>query len=320
MCIDRCTQLAGVVKKRHYQKIFVFIQFLFDLIPLLFSCDQPSTITNSTLTDSQITFIKYFFYGFLTFKNCRANFILKSAITHQMTIQMEKRKFNVSNSELFEFTGTVLYHLDEDLEKFKLFDPDLNETKKGVIATLYHQSVSSPTDQEEKARITQKTMEFHQLKDRSRVLVSQVRYFVEKKFNDRKGIQDEFGFKTYQTSTRSQVKFIEFMLRMAKTTLKYGDQLMQSGVSETVLNEIQTLAQELTRVNTEQEAYKNTRKLSTVDRTQLYNQIYDELGHFSDAAAIVFSNDPVRRKRYVLPNNSGQPSPKHADKDDASLN
>ena len=107
---------------------------------------------------------------------------------------------------------------------------------------------------------------------------------------------------------------------MAKTTFKYGDLLMQSGVSEAVLNEIQTLAQELTRVNTEQEAYKNTRKLSTVDRNQLYNQIYDELGHFSDAAAIVFSNDPVRRKRYVLPNNNSQAGPKITDDDDSSLN
>jgi len=233
---------------------------------------------------------------------------------------MGKRKFNVSNSELFEFTGTVLYHLEEDLDKFKLFDPDLNETKTGLIASLYNQSVSSPTDEEEKARITQKTVAFQQLKDRSRELIAQVRYFVEKKFTDRKAIQDEFGFKSYQSSTRSQAKYIEFGLRLAKCTQKYKNELIQSGVSEGVIDELQSVALELTKVNTEQEAYKNTRKLSTIDRTELYNQIYNELGNFSDAAAIVFSNDPVRRRRYVLPNNSSQASSKHIEDDDASLN
>ncbi len=232
---------------------------------------------------------------------------------------MGKRKFNVSNSELYEFTGTVLYYLEEDLDKFKLFDPDLNETKKGIIATLYNQSLNRPTDQEEKARITQKTLEFQQLKDRSREVISQVRYFVEKKFNDRKAIQDEFGFKTYQKATQSQAKLIEFMLRLAKSTQKYEEELIQRGVSESIIQEMQNIAQELTRVNTEQEAYKNTRKLSTIDRTELYNQIYNELGDFSDAAAIVFSNDPVRRSRYVLPNKGNQGSSKPTDDAATSL-
>lgn len=229
---------------------------------------------------------------------------------------MAKRKYNVSNSELFEFAGTALHHLDEDIHQFKQFDPDLNEAKVEWIASLYQQSINRSTDQEEKARITKKTVEFQRLKDRGRELISHVRYFVEKKFSDRKGIQDEFGLKKYKTITGSQAKFIKYMLLLSRLVDKYREPLLQSGLAEDVLNEIKQIAQELARVNTEQEVYKNTRKLSTIDRNELNNRIYDALGDFSDAAAIVFSGDPVRRQRYVLPNRNSQSGNKKSEKEE----
>ena len=217
---------------------------------------------------------------------------------------MEKRKYNVPDSELVEFIGTVIYHLDEDLPRFTVFDPDLNADKKNHFSSLHNQTLTNTSDRQEQAKITAKTIELKQLTEHSNDLVTRIRYFAEKQFKKRTAILQEFGFKTYRNASRNQPKLIQFMYLMVQVVDKYRTELLESGLPEDVINEVKPITDALNLVNTQQEARKNARKVSTTDRTEVYNQVYDVLGEFSDAAAIIFANDPIRRQRYVLPHNN----------------
>lgn len=212
------------------------------------------------------------------------------------------KRINVSVADFQEHTGTVLHYLNEDMGAFVAFDPDLGEAKKAKLQALYEKSLTVGTDRKEIAHITEKTIEVNMLVAQAKELLTTLSYFGKKCFAERKDIQKELGIMDYRNALRSQSRFIPYLFEVAQATQKYNEDLLSVGLPENVVAQLQPLAENLNTANTEQESRKNARKVSTVDRSDIRMKIYQILGEYNDAAAIVFAADPVRRERYLLPN------------------
>jgi len=77
--------------------------------------------------------------------------------------------------------------------------------------------------------------------------------------------------------------------------------LTEAGLKESVIASIKPAAVALEKVNVTQKTGKGGRAVKTADRIILLNSLYDLLTDFSEAAKIIFANDPVKRERYILP-------------------
>lgn len=221
---------------------------------------------------------------------------------------MEIRKYNVSDDVLIEHAGRTLGNLDEDLQTFGNFDPDLNLEKKNKLSTCYDDALCFGTDRSERSKIKQETDKVIAAMGTCNKLVVEVRYFARKAFKSKPAVLRQFGLNEYSKVRKSQSKMVLFMHEFVETVNIYKSELLAANLKESVVEALKPATKTLTAINTTQENTKDKRIVKTADRKSLFNKLYDILLEFSDAAEHVFINDQERRSRYAMPHNSGSAS------------
>ncbi len=214
------------------------------------------------------------------------------------------RKFRYSDEVLIEYASTVSGHLENDLEAFTAFDKDLNTAKhdqlKQLIATLQSEGgdtlkVMQQSDQTEKLL---------QEINASKMMFSQIRYWVLKAFPDRNAIQRMFGVGRFKVVSASQPRLVEFMFELAESVKTYEAELKAAGAPESLLNGVSAQAEALNKANQVQEQMKGTRTVTTESRIQQLNSLFDMLRAFNNAAEFVFFSEPAKRELYRPPSGS----------------
>ena len=211
------------------------------------------------------------------------------------------RKFNIADALLLEFAGKEIEYLPVDLAKFTALDPDLNAEKQTQLKNVYLDALTFGSDKTEVSVVSQLTENLSaQLKNCTSIF-KEVRYFVRKKFGNSPAVQKELGIHSYRKARTIQSEMVLFMYELAAGVEKYKTALTEAGLKESVIASIKPAAVALEKVNVTQKTGKGGRAVKTADRIILLNSLYDLLTDFSEAAKIIFANDPVKRERYILP-------------------
>lgn len=211
------------------------------------------------------------------------------------------RDFNISDAELIEHAETVVATLPSDMPTFTAFDStftaDYIPQLQGVIAD----AKDYPTDDVMIDEMAEQTLEVERVFTACYNDYKTIAYFVRKAFADNPAIRNQFGLNDIEQARKNQPKMVVFMESLAKTAAKYLGQLTDAGCKPELILGLPEKAAELNEVNIVQEKFKNDRAINTQDRIRALNQVYRLLQPLHDAAAIIFSDDPVRFSIYTMP-------------------
>jgi hypothetical protein len=133
-----------------------------------------------------------------------------------------------------------------------------------------------------------------------------VRYFTEAAFPDNKQKWTQFGFNDYDDARKSETKMVKFLGILHKTSITYKTQLLAAGLTQANIDKIETLQEELTGADYEQEILKKKRPELTQERIVKLNECFEMMQRVSRAAKIIFANNYAKYNQYLMPNEASE--------------
>lgn len=211
------------------------------------------------------------------------------------------RKYQVSDSKFLEHADVVNDHLKTDLPDFTKFDSDLDETKRTSLEAYIGEAKEVSSDRVVQGVLKNQTQSLESAMAEARTICGDVFYFAEKKFANNPAVMSEFGLKEFQKINKSQSGLSLFMIQLAKVIGKYRDDLLAMKATPELLDSVKPMSEKISSDNVTQENLKGNRPLSTLERKEKLNAVYDILLEFNKASKKVYAKDPIKLARYFMP-------------------
>ncbi|MBI9036642.1 MAG: hypothetical protein JEY97_00795 [Bacteroidales bacterium] len=210
------------------------------------------------------------------------------------------KKFKGTDAEMLEEARIKANALKIDIDLFAAFDPKFTIEYVNAFDAKIVKAEAEIVDNVIKDQLAAKTATVENILDSCRKKYRSVKYFVGIAFENNKAVQNEFGFNDYNTSRRSQVKMLVFMRQLGISAKRYQSELIAAGMTEESINEIETLSNDLSLSNEQQEDFKKQRVLLTQSRIILYNEVWDYVRQVARAGKIIFEDNPAKYAIYLL--------------------
>ena len=132
------------------------------------------------------------------------------------------------------------------------------------------------------------------------------KYFVEKAFAGKKGLQNKFGLDDFATEGRTQRAISSFLENLYKQcqSADYKPALLAAGMTQAQIDEIETVRQAFNDLNTDQDKFIRTTTQATADRDKQYNSTYDFAQRVNRASKVIFRGNIIKLNQYALPHGS----------------
>ncbi|MBN2615018.1 MAG: hypothetical protein JXR71_04930 [Bacteroidales bacterium] len=211
------------------------------------------------------------------------------------------RDYHLSDAVFLEHSEVIAATLPADLPAFTAFDATFTADYVTGFQQAIDESKAILPDAvliDEMAAYTHKV---EKAMDACYEDYKTLAYFVRKAFKDSPAVRNQFGLNDIKKARMSQPKMIVFMESLAKTALKYSEELLAVGCPQSLIDGLPAQATALHDANIAQEQYKDERALQTQLRIQLLNKVYALLRPLYEAAKFVFADDPQRLSVYTLP-------------------
>jgi len=210
------------------------------------------------------------------------------------------KRFKSTNEKMLEEANVKFNALKIDIALFAVFDTKFTPEYVEAFGAKITKAETEIIDNVIIDQLAGKTAKVEEIFDLGRKKYRSVKYFVGKAFENNKAVQNEFGFNDYNSVKRNQVKMIVFMRQLGISAKRYQAELIASGMTEESINEIETLGNDLSLANEQQEDFKKQRVLLTQNRTILYNEVWDYVVQVSRAGKIIFEDNPAKYAIYLL--------------------
>ncbi len=216
-----------------------------------------------------------------------------------------ERLFAVSDADMIEHADTVKATLPEDIGDFTAFDNTLSAEYPATIGTAIDNVLSVKSDQVIIDEQVEKTQNLNEALGECSNAFRTIAFFTRKAFDGNTAVQNQFGLNDIRKVRNNQAKMVLFMDSLAQTAQKYQAELVAAGCNEAIITSLPDKADALRQANMEQEKFKKDRGLYTQERVEKLNELYKLLVPISEIAQIIYSDDPARLERYLLPKPKG---------------
>lgn len=218
------------------------------------------------------------------------------------------RNYGASDAQMLEFARVVHGYQVADLADFTAFDPDFDAPWAASFLTAIENAENFSSDNQVIDIVAQLTLDVEAKMKECRQFFQGMKFFIEKAFPNKPGTWNEFGYNDYGRSRANQARMIQFMLDLHESATKYTTQLTDANFDAVRIAEIQTLAQELQALNTQQEAAKGGRSTASNDRVILLNHAWSMTQTVRKAAKVIYMNNWGKWQLYNIPwGGEGQP-------------
>jgi hypothetical protein len=211
------------------------------------------------------------------------------------------RSFNIPDAELLEHSETIVATLPSDMPSFTAFDSTITVEFIPQLQGAIADAKAYPTDDVVIDEMAEQTLLLENALNTCYDDYKTIAYFARKAFKDNTATQNQFGMNDIDKARKNQPKMVVFMESLAKTAVKYENQLIASGCKPELINGLKDKAIALHNANIAQEKFKNDRAINSQDRILMLNKVYQLLQPLHDAAVIIYKNDPVRFSIYTMP-------------------
>jgi hypothetical protein len=127
------------------------------------------------------------------------------------------------------------------------------------------------------------------------------KYYVEKAFENKLWVLNEFGYDNYEDVRRVPEKMITFMDVFSATANKYKAELLAAKYTKAQIDAIATKRQALIEAKKQQELGKNSRYSATQNRILLLNMAWGFRTKVAKAAKVIYADNYAKYKIYLLP-------------------
>lgn len=214
---------------------------------------------------------------------------------------MATRNYNYSDEALTQYASDQLGFLEEDLNDFRNFDPDLGAAKRNTLRSLVEWALTEGGDDVNVSKLGNITEQVLTEMENSRRLFNQLRYWVMKAFPNSKAIQRQFGIGRFRKIASSQEAMVVFLNNLNSTINEYRTELEATNAPATLLDSVADQASALQEANNAQEKKKGNRMVDTEDRINRMNELHALTRDYNSAAEYVFYDSPAKRDRYRPP-------------------
>jgi len=222
--------------------------------------------------------------------------------------------FTLAVDEMLQMNDVMLINFNSDKLSFiakvpDLKDPFLDQWQKSTDSLLTIESDSDFTS----AQLLL-TQDLNDLMVSARDQVQTIFFYVDRAFPANQAILSYFGKNLYDTARRYPAKLVDLMLKAidASAEALYKDKLEAKGLSQAILSDIKTTAENLNKKNKERNAYMSRRKIATQNRNISLNEIWGYMTAVSNASKLVYKTDYAKQQQYLLY------PPKPKDKEDVN--
>ncbi|GET33844.1 hypothetical protein PbJCM13498_27070 [Prolixibacter bellariivorans] len=210
------------------------------------------------------------------------------------------RMYSTSDAEMLESAEVIAASLSDDIGDFTAFDstmtPDYVTTVQGAVGRVKEIKPDAVIIDE----MSEWTQKVDAAMKKCSNAYNNVAYFIRKAYNGNTAVQNQFGLNDYMKVRDSQAKMVLFMETLGDMGTAHHDELVAAGCGESVITSITEVATELREANINQEKYKKERGVLTQERVKRLNEVYQLLVPLSDAAQIIYRDDPARLSKYTL--------------------
>lgn len=213
------------------------------------------------------------------------------------------RKSNITDDALRTLAGVVR----SDFMKYKMFfttfDPKrfTDDYEDRVLAELITRSQNIMSDEFFLTSQAKETADKDEATEELRRALKVLEYYVNARFGHNKAMLDEFLLSHVNKIFRNADILIGFTKDTLVKVETYKTELLEAGLTEELIANIETALDNLNRERREQVDTIRKRKLKTTERVDTINSLWKVLTHLQDAARILFYNNPEIRELFELP-------------------
>jgi hypothetical protein len=218
-----------------------------------------------------------------------------------------KRKYNITDTEMFEQSSLKRGFFLEDKTALVAFDSDFDDPFAADWLAKIEEAEALPSDEIIEDQLTQLTDDVDEQMDICRGKFQDSKYFIEKAFPGKPKIWNEFGFDNYRQVRNIQKDMVHFMDDFHNIAQKYKVPLIAAGYPQLTIDEIKTFRDNLHAANQAQEEFKKKQPVKTEERITVYNETWDFMVRVCSAGKIKFKSSYAKYQLYLLP--PGEESP-----------
>ena len=206
----------------------------------------------------------------------------------------------VSQSRQLEISNNMRQSFNNDVAAFTAFDPELNADYSEQLGLQITTVEAIPADYMLLGQQMQKTQKVITFSNAAIAAVRTIRYYVEKAFPGEDLHLYEFGYPELNKVINTQSKLILFLKNFVVTLNKYKAELLLKGLSQTTIDDIIHLTTDVETANIQQEQAKKARYVATGNRVKAYDELWKLIAAIAKAGKIIFENDPIKQREYIL--------------------
>ena len=214
-----------------------------------------------------------------------------------------KRIYKGTDSKMSSKIHSSMNFFKIHLADFTAYDPhlDINYLNHWQAAGKLAGSLFVVNNDEHETFLDElKIKESNKALEKCRAKYKDVKYFAGKAFPDNKEAMKEFGEGAYSKVCNSRFKMVPFMETLFGVASKYKVLLIAQNFSQAAIDEIATLATELSNDNKAQQLKKKERPTETRKRIEALNRFYSFGQKVSEAAQEVYRYNDLLRDDFRL--------------------
>jgi hypothetical protein len=213
-----------------------------------------------------------------------------------------KLKFRKNANKMLEQSGVMLNHFIEYMDMFTPKFSELNVAFATAWQTAIDDADDAPDDEQVVDDQQMTTYELQAAMRNARNGYTELLIYVTMCFPKDKAVHEHFGQKLYKTAKLKPLE-MKLLLELAHERAESADYkttLLNKGFSQTMINGLHTLAQQLETANNTQKQAKTDRYMQTQTRNQLLNAVWEKMTIVNLASVVVMRGDYAGKQLFKL--------------------
>ena len=210
-------------------------------------------------------------------------------------------KFKISQPSMLSESRTILNEFIVDQSAFVLLDEDFKTPFETVWETSIKNAEELPPDTMVVAEMKITSEDVEKEMSNCRDCFQSLKFFIEKAFPENPSVWQYFGYKDYEQARKNHDKMPRFMTDLNLAAVKYKTELNAVKCTTAMIANIISVRDLLNSALSEQHQQITERPLATKTRVQLLNEAWDIRLKVNKASKIVFKDDIVKMRIYLLP-------------------
>jgi hypothetical protein len=219
---------------------------------------------------------------------------------------MAERNYNMPDADMFQRSRTKRQHFIDNKPAFVAFDPDFDDPYDADWLLSIEASEGTDTAETRDDTGQQETAEVNEVMALGRKKHVQIKYFVTKAFGDKPSILKKFGSDDYAQAGQSQKYMKLYLTNLHKQceSADYKPALLAANCTQLKIDEIKTIADNLSAEDTEQNVFIENEPVATKARVTQYNETFAFWHKVNAASKSIFYDDPELLNLFLFPRNT----------------